>query len=328
MEVNERRPHSGPLDILLKGVGQVMFCDNRITGALFLAGIALGSWATDQTAMLGCAIWGVLVSTFAGYWLGVDKESRTNGLSGYNGCLVGAALGATFQVTPTMLVMLTLASAFSTVLLMATNKVMKTWGVAALTFPFVVATWTGLACLDVGEAVTRSQAPAAAQVGVGWETSADFWLNSLFNGIAQVFLIGNFGTGVFFLVGLAFASRWAAGLAVVGSLVGLLVALGLGARTGQVFAGGFGFNPVLTAIALGCIFNTPSWRAFVLSVLGAVATTFVHITLTEFIQAHYGGGFPVYTFPFVLVTWVFLLARPDVADQAPTEENSQPSAVG
>jgi urea transporter len=109
----------------------------------------------------------------------------------------------------------------------------------------------------------------------------------------------------------------------------MLVGLGMGAHSGVVSQGIYGFNPVLTAIALGCIFNTPSVRAFLLAVLGSIATVFVQATLSVILAGHYGGdGVPVYTLPFVLVTWMFLLAKPEVAQASQTEEVAHPSAVG
>jgi urea transporter len=78
--------------ILLKGSGQVMFCEHPISGALFLLGVAGGSLAAGQPAVIAGALLGLLVSTLAGVWLNADKATLGAGLCGYNGLLVGAAL--------------------------------------------------------------------------------------------------------------------------------------------------------------------------------------------------------------------------------------------
>lgn len=58
----------GAIDILLRGVGQVMFQNNPITGLLFLVGIFINSYECGLTALLG-----VVVATFAAYLLGADR---------------------------------------------------------------------------------------------------------------------------------------------------------------------------------------------------------------------------------------------------------------
>jgi hypothetical protein len=58
----------GAIDILMRGVGQVMFQNNPITGLLFLVGIFINSYECGLTALLG-----VVVATFAAYLLGADR---------------------------------------------------------------------------------------------------------------------------------------------------------------------------------------------------------------------------------------------------------------
>jgi hypothetical protein len=55
----------GAIDILLRGVGQVMFQNNPITGLLFLVGIFINSYECGLTALLGVVV--------AAYLLGADR---------------------------------------------------------------------------------------------------------------------------------------------------------------------------------------------------------------------------------------------------------------
>ncbi len=83
------------VDVNLRGVGQVMFQDNPMSGLLFLAAVAWGSFAGGVPAVFGASVLGVIVATLTAMWLRVDTSALHAGLMGYNGVLVGAAL-ATF----------------------------------------------------------------------------------------------------------------------------------------------------------------------------------------------------------------------------------------
>ncbi|NCA77090.1 MAG: hypothetical protein EOM90_12225 [Alphaproteobacteria bacterium] len=69
---------------ILRGVGQVMFQNNALTGILFLAGIFYNSWLMG----LG-AIAGNIASTITAKVLKYSDEDIKNGLYGFNGTLVG-----------------------------------------------------------------------------------------------------------------------------------------------------------------------------------------------------------------------------------------------
>ena len=96
--------------------------------------------------------------------------------------------------------------------------------------------------------------PKAANVeGI---VSAATLAEGLLNGIAQVFFQGSTITGVLFTIGLLVSSRVACAAALGGSFIAMLVAWGMGAAEPAIRAGAFGFNGVLTAIALvGVVFR-------------------------------------------------------------------------
>ena len=74
---------------------QVMFQNNPLTGALFLAAIAWGSYAAGAWHVAIAGLLAVIVSTLTAQWLRVDEASIRSGLYGYNGVLVGLALART-----------------------------------------------------------------------------------------------------------------------------------------------------------------------------------------------------------------------------------------
>lgn len=74
--------------IVGRGLGQVMFQNNAVSGLLMLVGIACNSWLLALLALLGNFV-GTVTAFFSGY----SKEDIEDGLYGFNGTLVGIAVG-------------------------------------------------------------------------------------------------------------------------------------------------------------------------------------------------------------------------------------------
>ena len=295
---------SGFADAVLRGIGQVMLQDNRLTGLVFLIGIFYNSALFGWAVLLGTA-----ASTATAMLLGVDRARIRAGLFGFNGALVAIAL--LYFLAPNALTWgyVIVAAACTTVLMAALLNLLSAWKLPALTAPFVFTTLLFvLACARFGRLQTTGLLPnaglpkATAVEGiVGFSTLAE----GLFNGIAQVFFQGNVVTGVLFAIGLLIASRVACVAALAGSLTGLLVAWGMGAAEPAIRAGAFGFNPALTAIALCGVFFVLNATSAAYALLGTVAATAVYAALSAALEPL---GMPALTLPFVLVVWCFVAA--------------------
>lgn len=70
--------------ILGRGIGQVMFQNNALSGLFMLIGIFLNSW---QMGIL--AVCGNIISTLTAHFSGYKYDDIKNGLYGFNGTLVG-----------------------------------------------------------------------------------------------------------------------------------------------------------------------------------------------------------------------------------------------
>lgn len=301
------------VDIHMRGAGQVMLQDNPLTGFLFMIGISWGAFAAGNVAVVIGALVALFVSTMTALLLNAEKTSLRQGMYGFNGILVGVAVPTLLVANTSMWVLLVLGAGFSTVVMLAVSRVMKTWGAPALTFPFVLTTWfLALAAYTFGHVEIGTMAAPAFPVqptAGSIDLSAGFLIMSWLEGPAQVFLIGNVVTGAIFVLALLVNSVWAAVFALMGSIVGVIVALLLGASASDVGTGLFGFSAVLTAIALGCVFYKPSWRVTLFALLGTVFTVVVQAALDAAVAP---AGIPTFTAPFVFVTWLFLLPKVDL----------------
>jgi len=299
------------VDINLRGVGQVMFQDNPLSGALFLAAIAWGSFAAGVPQVLFGGLLAVVTATRTAQWLRVDRSSLHSGLYGFNGVLVGLALATFIAPGPLLWAYVVLGAAVSVVAMEATANVCKSWGMPALTFPFVLVTWLLLLATYGFAGLFGAALPSAGVVApftsmAATRLDAGLFVQATLLSISQVFLKGSVIAALLFLAGLAVNSFAAAVAAVAGAILAVLTAHGLGAESDLVTGGLLGFSPVLTAVALGTVFNQPSLRVGLYAALGTVFTV---VAQAAFNVALTPLAIPALTGPFVLVTWMFLLPR-------------------
>jgi len=111
------------IDVNLRGVGQVMFQDNPMSGALFIAAIAWGSFAAGVPQVLFGGLLAVVAATRTAQWLGVDRSSLHAGLYGFNGVLVGLALATFIAPGPLLWAYVVLGAAVSVVAMEARKPV-------------------------------------------------------------------------------------------------------------------------------------------------------------------------------------------------------------
>lgn len=299
-----RHPVLAFVDSALRGSGQVVFMDNPLSGLLNFAALCWGAWAGGSTwAVAAGAAAGCLIATAVAWLLPVERTARRAGLYGFNGLLVGAGVFAFLANTPLAWTVLAFACACSTVLALAIGRWLQPWRLPGLTFPFVLTTWL---VLLAAHALTGLPAVPATPIEAGdGALGVDGFLRAALVSVSQVFFVDNPAAGAIFLLALAVESRWCAGLAFGGALLANACALALGADAGLLAHGLWGYSAVLTAPAIGCVFLRPSPR----SLLFAIAATLFTV-LAQGATARVAGslGVPALTFPFVLATWLFLLA--------------------
>lgn len=317
------------LDINLRSIGQVMFQDNPLTGALFLTAIAWGSYEAGVPQVAVAGVLAVIAANVTALWLHVDKKSLHSGLYGFNGVLVGLALATFLAPGPLLWVYVVLGAAISVVMMLATTNVVKPWG-SALTFPFVLTTWLlllatyGFSGLS-GAALPAGNIVAALPPYEGNPLEFLDFLQGVLQSISQVFLKASHWAAILLLVGLAVNSLAAAAFALAGAILAIVTAHCFGAESDLITGGLLGFSPVLTAIALGTVFYQPTGRVVVYT---ALATVFTVIAQSALNVALMPFAIPALTAPFVLVTWLFLLPRWRLEQvHAAARDVEQPPAV-
>ncbi|PTR16532.1 urea transporter [Nitrosospira sp. Nsp2] len=293
-----------PLRVILRGVGQVFFCCNALTGLIFLVALYIGGLSAGAAATVG-----VITSTVTAYLLGFSEDDIDAGLYGFNGTLVGPCLFLFLEHSPQLWLYVVLASMLSTVVLAALMRILQPYNVPASTSPFVLTCWMFMVAVYSFDSFSRGAilpTPLIPSEVTGVEAiPVDMWLTAIAKGIAEVMFADSIVVGILFLIGIAIVSLRGAAMALTGSVVGVVVPTLLGANQTLIEMGLYGFNPVLTMMAIGWVFLKPSGRSAVLALLAGILTVVCQAGLANFLAP---VGLPTLTFPFVLVMWMFLFA--------------------
>lgn len=268
--------------ILGRGIGQVLFQNNAASGGLMLIGIACNSW---QLAIL--SVLGTLLSTMAASLFGYDKEDISNGLYGFNGTLVGIAIGVFWEINVISMLLLVSGSVLSVWIARLFRYQSKLPG---LTAPFILAVWILL--IGCYYLFPNLLLPSSSENS----ESAIEIIHSFSLSIGQVMFQGNTFSGLFFLLGILINSRLNAVYAIVGAILPLFMILYPHTDLETWNSGLLGYNAVLCAIALGDKTLKGGIQA-VFSVMLSIVLQIVGIQM----------GIVTLTAPFVVSVWITML---------------------
>lgn len=300
----ERRTLLDFINASLRGVGQVGFANNPISGLLITLVVFLQSpWVALMLVV------GVVVATWTAYLMRLDRPSIRNGIFGFNGALVGLALG-TFGTwgngTGNWLWVLAaiVCAGLSTVLMQYLGLWMAVHlGLPSMGLPFHIVTYSFLVmALYVQQPFFQLGAPppfplAESLDGVGV-------LSGLITGIGQIFFSGGLVSALLIIIALALCSPMGALVALLGSAIGLLAGIVLGVDLNVLYAGLWGYNSALTAIAIGGIFYAPNRRSILFASAGAFGAALIGWLLAMAIAPL---GLPTLAMSFHLGTYACML---------------------
>ena len=314
LKIDEALP--GPLRVLLRGVGQVVFCGNAVTGFVFLAAFFMNGAMAGVAATVGA-----VSGTAAALALRCPRSGIDAGLYGFNGALAGACLWTFLAHDPRLWLYIALAAALSSVVFAAMAKpaFRSVLRIPPATAPFVLVCWIFILAIpaidpafDIGPALhtetadpdlSAAASPASAPAITRASVLADVGPALLLKGVSQIFFADSFAVGILILLGVALASPRGALLLASGAFSGNVVAALLGADAHAVATGLYGFNAALASIAVGQVFLQPDARSALLAVLAGVLAPLFQIGLAQLLLP---VGLPVLAAPFLSTLWTVL----------------------
>ncbi|XP_009576079.1 PREDICTED: urea transporter 2 [Fulmarus glacialis] len=293
------------IDWVLRGISQVMFVNNPLSGLIVVAGFLVQNpWWT----LTGCL--GTVVSTLTALILGQDRSAIAAGLYGYNGVLVGllmAVFSAKGDYHWWLLLPVALVSVTCPVFTSALGSVFCKWDLPVFTLPFNLALTLYLAASGPHNLFfpTTDIQPATATPNITWtDVEMPMLLQSIPVGVGQVYGCDNPWTGGIFLIALFISSPLICLHAAIGSAVGMLAALSLATPFSKIYSGLWGYNSSLSCVAIGGMFYAFTWQTHLLAIACALFSAYLGATVTNMLSVL---GVPSGTWSFCLSALTFLL---------------------
>lgn len=286
--------------IILKNIAQVLLLNNAWTGLFILLGLFVGNWKVGIMA-LAASIIALLLAKRTNY----SNEEINTGLAGFNPVLTAIAL-TLFLVPEWYSILIAFIAIVITMPIgSAFREFFKPFGVPMLTMPYVFVSWVILLMSFQFKFVNADVniLPDTVQE-IQFSGHSIHFINAFLSGFSEIFLLKSIMAGLLILIGIFIASRKAGVFAIVANLIGFTAVLVLGANHDQINDGLFGYNVILTVLALGVAFRTRIQR-YISIVLGILLTVVLHAGMTTLLTPF---GLPVFTLPFIIATWIMLFA--------------------
>lgn len=286
--------------IILKNIAQVLLLNNAWTGLFILLGLFVGNWKVGIMALAASVI-ALLLAKRTNY----SNEEINTGLAGFNPVLTAIAL-TLFLVPEWYSILIAFIAIVITMPIgSAFREFFKPFGVPMLTMPYVFVSWVILLMSFQFKFVNADVniLPDTVQE-IQFSGHSIHFINAFLSGFSEIFLLKSIMAGLLILIGIFIASRKAGVLAIVANLIGFTAVLVLGANHDQINDGLFGYNVILTVLALGVAFRTRIQR-YISIVLGILLTVVLHAGMTTLLTPF---GLPVFTLPFIIATWIMLFA--------------------
>ena len=290
------------IDIILKNISQVLLINNKWTGLFVLIGLFIANWKIGLSALIASLVSYVLAS-----YMNYSIEEINNGLAGFNPVLTAIALILFLDNNWSGIIVTIIATVLTLPVGAAIRELLKPYGIAMLTSPFVIVTWIAILIPGQVKSLNTQLDIIPSQVN---KTSFSHnyehiqILQSILEGFSQVFLVPSLLGGLLIIIGIFIGSKKAAMLALLANVVGFIAIAVLGGNTNEINEGLFGYNLVLTVIALGVTFKT-SMNAYITTILGVILTVFIQLGLNTLLIPFY---LPAFTVPFILSAWLMLFA--------------------
>lgn len=304
--INNRKMSEMTLNYListsLRGISQVVLTDNVVSGLIFLIAITVSDYRLGIVALASA-----IIGTLIGYIGGADRTIVDKGLFGFNSVLIGLAVFIFFTGTVRWGIAL-VGAAFVAIFTAAMMEFLKNLQIPVLTSPYVIMTWI-LLLASYNLKIFHLTPQLVPQYLAHWSISSGGTLNiidGLIDGIGQVFFESYRLSAILIIVGIFWADRKLGIYAVLGTVIGWLTAYSLQPSYALINLGLYGYNAVLTMIAVAGTFDADSPFALIRGIIATIIVVPITASINTLLLPY---GIPPLTMPFVLVTWIFIGAR-------------------
>jgi len=254
------------LEGILFSYSQVFFSKQKTFAAILVA-VTFFDWISGLSGLIA-----LVTANLAATLIGLNRQSVSEGLYGFNPLLVGLGMGLFYQPGIEFFVVLVFSSLFTLFLTIWLLGFFGKYGLPYLGWPFLLGIW--LVTLATREFSALSMSDRGIflineiyKYGGMPMVKLYFWVNDLgipnsiatyFRSLAAIFFQYNLLAGVVVAIGLIIYSRIAFLLTIIGFFSAWFFYLLIGADLTDLSYSYIGFNYILGAIAIGGFFIVPS----------------------------------------------------------------------
>lgn len=244
----------------------IFFSNNYITGIIIL----LTTFIYPLHGIFG--LLGALLSSSWAYLLGSDRQSIKNGIFGFNGVLVGLAVGFYYNLNASSIILLLTATLFLALISIFLNHVFyKYYGLPSLSMPFNITASLVMLAGDAQSLLTPASNMPIIDVQIPFLADITVFLSSF----SAILFQPNPLSGLFIAVAILINSRIAFTLMTAGFLSAFYIHTLSGLDMNIITEKLLGFNYMYAALAIGGIFCIPSAGSLILGMLGAMVTVII-----------------------------------------------------
>jgi urea transporter/murein DD-endopeptidase MepM/ murein hydrolase activator NlpD len=263
------------LEATLTSYSQIFFTENKVLASILVV-VSFIEWWTGLSGLIA-----ILTAIALSQLFDYSEITTEKGLFSFNALLVGLGIGTYFAPGIEVLLLIVAGAAiafFSTVFFMG---IFAKYGLPFLSIPFLVGIWLLLLAFPSFSNVALNMEtlyPSNMYFKMGGnvlvsliEGLNSFFLDTGFDtyflSLGAIFFQFNILSGVLISIGLLIHSRVNFLLSLVGFFTAYWIYSYLGMYTGSLNYTYYGFNFILSTIAIGGYFLIPSRQSFLLSLL-------------------------------------------------------------
>ncbi len=298
---------------ILNSYSQVFFAENKTFSLLLLLISFFDLW-TGISGLLS-----ILIANTIARILGYNRLEIRKGIYGFNPLLVGLGIGIYFATAWNVLILIILAAMLTFFISVVLEGFFSKYGLPFLSVPFLLSLWLlmlsfpslqnfGLSQRDLYTANELYSIGGISLVKLyewGNQFIAESSLRTYFLSLGGIFFQFNVISGIIIALGLLIHSRIHFLLSLLGFYTAFLFYQFVGVPSVSLNYSYYGFNFILSAIAIGGYFLVPSKSSFLWTIL--LIPVLVLITIaTDKLFGYF--HLSVYSLPFNLVVLGFVYA--------------------
>lgn len=296
---------------ILNSYSQIFFSKNKVFAAFLLVVSFFDLW-------LGIAGFvSVLVANGLALLMGYDEKTIKEGIYGFNPLLTGLAVGIYFAASWNALILVVIVSILTLFVSFVLQGMLSKYALPFLSLPFLLAVWflslafaeftnIGISAKDI-YTYNDLYSVGGLKLIQAYEFMNNFpiaeSLKTYFLSLGAIFFQFNILAGFVIAIGLLIYSRQAFLMSLIGFYAAYAFYNFLGIPAESLNHTYFGFNFILSAIAIGSYFLIPSYKSLIWTILIIPILVIITIGSDKIIGKFF---LPVYSFPFNIVVLGFI----------------------